>query len=71
MLGFPFSDVECSSTSGCHTDPPDKKLSKLLMVKMVPHLSNIIQPFKALVSALKQGDKLSTGSASHLRIMSF
>ena len=31
MLGFPFSDVECSSTSGCHTDPPDKKLSKLLV----------------------------------------
>ena len=51
MLGFPFSDVECSSTSGCHTDPPDKNLSK--MVKMVGHLSNIIQPFKALVSALK------------------
>ena len=54
MLGFPFSDVECSSTSGCHTDPPDKNLSKMVkMVKMVPHLSNIIQPFKALVSALK------------------
>ena len=53
MLGFPFSDVECSSTSGCHTDPPDKELSKLLMVKMVAHLSNIIQPFKALVSAFK------------------
>ena len=50
MLGFPFSDVECSSTSGCHTDPPDENLSK--MVKMVGHLSNIIQPFKALVSAL-------------------
>ena len=69
MLGFPFSDVECSSTSGCHTDPPDKNLSK--MVKMVGHLSNIIQPFKALVSALKQGDKLSTGSAGHLRNISF
>ena len=70
MLGFPFLDVECSSTSGCHTDPPDKKLSKLL-VKMVGHLSNIIKPFKALVSALKQGDKLSTGSAGHLRNISF
>ena len=70
MLGFPFSDVECSSTSGCHTDPPDKNLSKLL-IKMVGHLSNIIQPFKALVSALKQGDKLSTGSAGHLRNISF
>ena len=70
MLGFPFSDVECLSTSGCHTDPPDKKLSKLL-IKMVGHLSNIIQPFKALVSALKQGYKLSTGSAGHLRNISF
>ena len=70
MLGFPFSDVECSSTSGCHTDPPDKKVTKLL-IKMVGHLSNIIQPFKALVSALKQGYKLSTGSAGHLRNLSF
>ena len=51
MLGFPFSGVECSSTSGCHTDPPDKKVTKLL-IKMVGHLSNIIQPFKAFVSAL-------------------
>ena len=70
MLGFPFSGVECSSTSGCHTDPPDKKVTKLL-IKMVGHLSNIIQPFKALVSALKQGNKLSTGSAGHLRNISF